>query len=234
MTDLPPAFLLATRNPGKAAEAKRIFAAADGPPLIALADSGVAESAEEDELERFDAFEANASAKARYFARQSGLPTIADDSGLEVDALGGRPGVRSKRFASRADYPGLSRDQANNRHLLRLLEGVPDPERRARYVCVAALVLPADPAAPGGGTPVLFRGEAPGLVLLASKGTGGFGYDPLILHEPSGRSYAEMAPDEKDRCSHRGAAFRALARFLATASSKTGCAQVSRTGSAAP
>lgn len=213
-----PAFLLATRNPGKAAEAVRIFAAVDGPRLIALAESGIAESAEEDDLERFDTFEANASAKARYFARRSGLPTIADDSGLEVDALDGRPGVRSKRFASRADYPGLSRGQANNRHLLRLLEGVPDPERRARYVCVAALVRPGTGGGPAGGTPILFRGEAPGLVLSGPKGTGGFGYDPLILHEPSGQSYAEMTPDEKDRCSHRGAAFRSLARFLASKS----------------
>lgn len=213
-----PAFLLATRNAGKVAEAVRIFAAADGPRLIALAESGIAESAEEDELECFDTFEANASAKARYFARRSGLPTIADDSGLEVDALDGCPGVRSKRFASRADYPGLSRGQANNRRLLRLLEGVPDPERRARYVCVAALVRPGAGGGPGVATPVLFRGEAPGLVLSAPRGTGGFGYDPLILHEPSGRSYAEMTPDEKDSCSHRGAAFGALARFLAAGS----------------
>lgn len=230
----PPAFLLATRNPGKAAEAMRIFAAADGPRLIALAESGIAESAEEDELERFDTFEANASAKARYFARRSGLPTIADDSGLEVDVLGGRPGVRSKRFASRADYPGLSRGQANNRHLLRLLEGVSDPERRARYVCVAALVRPAAGGDPDDGTPVLFRSEAPGLVLSEPTGTGGFGYDPLILHEPSGQSYAEMTPAEKDRHSHRGAAFRALLRFLASESAKSGRTRVSRTGSGAP
>lgn len=233
----PPAVLLATRNAGKAAEAKRIFKAAAGPTPITLEEAGIVESAEEDDLERFDTFEANASAKARHFALECGLPTVADDSGLEVAALDGRPGVRSKRFASLADYPGLSRSQANNRHLLDLLEDVPEPARQARYVCVAAFFWPVvvwtAPDAFASEDPVLFRGEAPGLVLSAPQGEGGFGYDPVILHEPSGRSYAEMAPREKDRRSHRGAAFRALCRFLRDCERRER-ARFSRTRSAFP
>lgn len=231
-TGAPVALLLATRNAGKAAEAKRIFAAAAGPALVTLDDAGIAESADEDDLERFDTFEANASAKARHFALQCGLPTVADDSGLEVAALDGRPGARSKRFANLAEYPGLSRSEANNRHLLGLLEDVPGTARQARYVCVAAFFWPAlvSPAydAFADEEPVLFRGEAPGRVLPAPRGEGGFGYDPVILHERSGRSYAEMTPREKDGRSHRGAAFRALVRFLRER------ARLSRTRSAFP
>lgn len=236
-TGVPIALLLATRNAGKAAEAKRIFRAAGGPTLITLEEAGLVESAEEDDLERFDTFEANASAKARHFALRFGLPTVADDSGLEVAALDGRPGVRSKRFANLADYPGLSRSEANNQHLLGLLEDVFGPARQARYVCVAAffwpsLVRPAYDAF-ADEAPVLFRGEAPGRVLAAPRGEGGFGYDPVILHERLGRSYAEMTPREKDNRSHRGAAFRALVRFLRDRG-REGRARFSRTRFAFP
>ena len=224
--------LLATRSTHKAAEVRRIIAAAEAalaagtvlpppgatrlhPPrlrLVGLDEAGIPESPAEDELERFDTFEENAAAKAEWFAALSGIPTVADDSGLEVDALGGRPGVRTKRFAPTDAYPGLSRDAANNRHLLRLMEGVPPARRGAQYVCVASL------AVPGGATalaPASFRGEAPGSVLASGRGSGGFGYDPIILAAPTDRTYAELTPEEKDERSHRGQAFRALARHLA-------------------
>lgn len=221
--------VLATRSAHKAAEVRRILAAAnhalataggaDGGArrlrLVGLDEAGIPESPEEEGLERFDTFEENAVAKAEWFARLSGLPTIADDSGLEVDALAGRPGVRTKRFAPMEDYPGLFRDEANNRHLLRLLTGVPRARRGARYVCVAALALPgaADPPTP----PATFRGEAPGLIVESPRGAGGFGYDPIVLAPSASRTYAELAPEEKDRRSHRGRAFRALAAHLARA-----------------
>ena len=233
--------LLATRSAHKAAEVRRIISVgALGPNaprlhLVGLDEAGIPESPEEDELERFDTFEANAAAKAEWFAALSGMPTVADDSGLEVDALGGRPGVRTKRFAPLDAYPGLPRDEANNRHLLHLLKGVPLARRGARYVCVASLALPGDArlgsgepsddarsdrrepsdGAPHVSAPTNFRGEAPGLVLEAPRGAGGFGYDPIILAPAANCAYAELAPEEKDRHSHRGRAFRALARHLA-------------------
>ena len=233
--------LLATRSAHKAAEVRRIISVgALGPNaprlhLVGLDEAGIPESPEEDELERFDTFEANATAKAEWFAALSGMPTVADDSGLEVDALGGRPGVRTKRFAPLDAYPGLPRDEANNRHLLHLLKGVPLARRGARYVCVASLALPGDArpdsgepsddarsdrrepsdGAPRVSAPASFRGEAPGLVLEAPRGAGGFGYDPIILAPAANCAYAELAPEEKDRHSHRGRAFRALARHLA-------------------
>lgn len=251
--------LLATRSAHKAAEVRRIIAAAEAalaagaalpppgatrfhPPrlhLVGLDEAGIPESPAEDDLERFDTFEENAAAKAEWFAALSGIPTVADDSGLEVDALGGRPGVRTKRFAPIDAYPGLSRDAANNRHLLRLMEGVPPAHRGARYVCVASLAVPGgaarlgrqepSPAAsapattalapavlvPAALAPASFRGEAPGSILESGRGSGGFGYDPIILATPTDRTYAELTPEEKDQRSHRGRAFRALARHLA-------------------
>ena len=226
--------LLATRNPHKAAEVRRILAGAlagatatedvlapvAGKSLDALGlrllspeEAGVPESPEEEGLEHFDTFEENAAAKAEWFARLSGIPAVADDSGLEVDALGGWPGVRTKRFApveAVEACPGLSMDEANNRHLLCLLEGVPRARRGARYVCVASLALP-------GAAPVHFRGEAPGVILESPRGAGGFGYDPIVLAPWANRAYAELSPEEKDRRSHRGQAFRALAAHLAQA-----------------
>ncbi len=200
-------FLLATRSAHKAKEARAILAAAT-PRVLSLDAAGVAWSKDEEDLERYATFEENAAAKARYFGRRSGRLVVADDSGLEVQALGDRPGVRTKRFAPLADYPGLSRDDANNQHLLKLLAEVPPAGRRARYVCVAALF---DPMA---GALHSFRGEAPGRILRLPRGSGGFGYDPLFLDEEAQRSFAELAPEEKNERSHRGKAFRALAGFL--------------------
>ena len=178
--------------------------------LLDLDQAGVMPSPEEDRLEPHDTFEENARSKAEYFHRLTGLPTVADDSGLEVDALGGEPGVRSKRFAPDEGLEGEARDAANNRYLLRLLEGVPPEKRTARYVCVACFL--AD-----GGAPRAFRGEAAGVVVSEPRGSGGFGYDPHVLDPTLDCTFAEMPADEKNRRSHRGEAFRQLRAALLVA-----------------
>jgi XTP/dITP diphosphohydrolase len=199
--------LVATRSDGKMREIRQILGEVPGLDLVALDDLGLAPSPEEEALEPHETFEENALSKARYFCRRTGLPTVADDSGLEVDALGGAPGVRTKRFAPGEHLEGLERDHANNRYLVDRLEGV-EPERRtARYVCVVALVEP-------GRDPLLFRGEAPGLVVDEPRGSGGFGYDPHIFDRGFGGTFAEMTPAEKNARSHRGKAFRSLAQAL--------------------
>ena len=202
--------LLATRSAHKAGEATRILADAGwaDTPVVTLAEAGIPWSPDEEGLEPHDSFEENAASKARHFAQISGLLTVADDSGLEVDALGGRPGVRTRRFAPPGRYPGLTRDEANNRRLLDSLEGLPWSLRGARYVCVACLFDPASGAA------THFRGEAPGRILERRQGSGGFGYDPIFFDEEAGRSYAELSAAEKNERSHRGKAFGALAVFL--------------------
>jgi XTP/dITP diphosphohydrolase len=199
--------VVATRSVHKMREIRGILADVPGLELMDLSDAGVEYSPEEEELEPFDTFEENAASKARYFQIRTGVPTVADDSGLEVDALNGRPGVRTKRFAPGDDLEGEARDRANNAHLLRLLEGTPHENRRARYVCVAAL-------ATENGEVAVFRGEAPGVVLKSPRGGGGFGYDPIILDEASGKSFAELTAEEKNARSHRGGAFRALGEAL--------------------
>jgi XTP/dITP diphosphohydrolase len=189
------------------AEIRQILSDVPGLQLLDLDEAGVEYHPDEESLEPFETFEENAASKATYFFGKTGLPTVADDSGLEVDALDGRPGVRTKRFAPGEDLEGEARDQANNAHLLKLLEGRPPEERGARYVCVAALVT-------GSGEVRTFRGEAPGRVLTEGRGHRGFGYDPVILDEASGRSFAELEPEEKNERSHRGRAFRSLGAFL--------------------
>lgn len=203
--------LLATRSVHKVGEVVRILAEAGpgAPEVITLEEAGVAWTRAEAELEPFETFQENAASKARYFARLAGLATVADDSGLEVDALGGRPGVRTKRFAPRGRYPGLGRDDANNRYLIEQLRGLPSSMRRARYVCAACLFIPQS------STTAHFLGEAPGRILGQARGSGGFGYDPVFLDEQTDRSYAELTPGEKNARSHRGKAFRALAAHLA-------------------
>jgi XTP/dITP diphosphohydrolase len=176
-----------------------------------LNDVGVQPSPAEDGIEIFDSFEENAIAKARYFFRVTGLPTVADDSGLVVDALGGAPGVHSKRFAPiPAEVTGEERDQENLEHLLRELGDVALAERTARYVCVAALLETE------GGEATVFRGVSEGLILGARRGRGGFGYDPVFFDPPSGKTFAELTPDEKNAVSHRGRAFRSLATHLSS------------------
>jgi len=157
-------------------------------------------------------FEANAALKARFYARRSGLPTLADDSGLEVDALGGRPGVWTRRYAG----PNAS-DADNNAKLLAELEGVPDVERGARYVCVLALALP-DGVGARGGLPVrAVRGTFRGRIATSVRGSGGFGYDPLFEpadEPPGGRTVGEMTAAEKHARSHRAKAARRMAPIL--------------------
>lgn len=202
--------LIATRNEGKVRELRRLLAGlpveAVGPDEIGLA-LEVAETG--------PTFEANAEAKARAFAEAGGLPALADDSGLVVDALGGRPGVHSARYAGppRSDARNLAR-------LLEELRDVPEDRRGARFVCVAALALPASAppwAGLSGGEVRLFRGVCEGRIAFAPRGTNGFGYDPVFVPAGHERTFAELAPARKDRLSHRGAALRALVRALADA-----------------
>jgi XTP/dITP diphosphohydrolase len=193
--------LLATRSAGKLRELKPLFASA-GFEAIDLTAIGIPESVEEDDLEVFETFEENALAKARHFAVKSRLPTVADDSGLEVFALGARPGVRSKRFSGRSDLHGPDLDAANNAKLQAAL--APHADRRARFVCAAALVTPD-------GQEIVRRGDTAGTMLDVPRGTEGFGYDPFFASsELGGRTFAEASVAEKERISHRGRAFRAL------------------------
>ncbi len=156
-------------------------------------------------------FETNARIKARFAARATGLPALADDSGLEVDALDGAPGVRTRRYAG-AD----ATDAQNNAKLLRELADVPPDRRGARYVCVLALAMP-DPAAPGGLRIVTRRGTSRGRIATAPRGRGGFGYDPLFepaRERPGGRTFGEYGREEKDTISHRGRAARRMSPLL--------------------
>jgi len=145
-------------------------------------------------------FEANAILKARHAAARSGLPAMADDSGLEVDALRGAPGVHSARYAGDA-----ASDAANIKKLLHALTAVPTAARGARYVCVIALLRAADDPAP-----LLGRGRWEGRILESARGTGGFGYDPVFAPRGQTRSVAELPATEKHAQSHRGAALRDL------------------------
>jgi XTP/dITP diphosphohydrolase len=196
-------FLLATRSPGKLRELKPLFADA-GLAIIDLDDAGVAPSADEDALERFETFEENALAKAHYFLARTGHPTIADDSGLEVRALNGAPGVRSKRWSGRIDLSGRALDDANNAALLRALADTED--RAARYVCAAAYADWTSGFA--------VRGEAIGSVVDVPRGENGFGYDPYFLSSELGATFGEAGRAQKEAISHRGRAFRALCMRL--------------------
>jgi len=203
--------LLATRSADKAREIREILKAAGADvELQSLDEAHVHWASEEERLERFDSFQANARAKAEYFARLTGLPTVADDSGLEVLSLGGTPGVRSKRFSPESGrLTGKELDAANNAELLRRLRGADAARRRACYVCVAVLLRTPSAA------PEAFTGRSWGRILEEPRGAGGFGYDPLFLHEGLGKSFGEAAPEEKDAVSHRGDAFRQVAAALA-------------------
>lgn len=194
--------VVATRNPGKVRELRPLLEGA-GWEVVGLDELGVAESPEEDAVEAFETFEENALAKARYFAERTGLPALADDSGLVVDALGGAPGVRSRRFAAPDEARGERQDQANNRHLLELLADTPEQARTARFVCAAALARPE-------GGEVVRRGTLEGLIAGELHGAGGFGYDPLFFVPAEGRTLAELPPERKNQLSHRGRAVRAL------------------------
>ena len=199
--------LVATRSRDKIREIRRILTPY-GLGVVKPEEIGLLPEDEEDDLEVHPTFAENALAKARYFFGKSGLPTLADDSGLCVDALGGGPGVRSKRFSGRRDLSGAALDRGNNALLLRSLDGVPESERTARYVCAVAL------AHPHGGE-ALFEASCEGVILEQPRGDGGFGYDPLMYIPEQEASFAELSIDEKNRLSHRGAAFRLAAEYLA-------------------
>jgi len=195
--------VVATRNKGKLREIIPLIA---GTPLLAhLELRTIDELAPEAELrEDGVTFVENALAKARQAARATGLPAIADDSGLEVDALDGAPGVYSARYAG----PGAD-DDRNNAKLLEALRGVPPAQRRARFRCVAVFVDPAR------ALEIVRDGACEGEILETPRGQEGFGYDPLFFVPTVGRTMAELPLDEKNRLSHRAAAFRALADALA-------------------
>jgi XTP/dITP diphosphohydrolase len=194
------AWVLATRNVGKLRELRALFAG-EGIEVMDLTEAGVAESPDEDGLEVFDTFEENALAKARHFsARLPGRVVVADDSGLVVDALGGEPGVRSKRWSGRSDLEGAALDASNNALLMQRLAGVAD--RGARFVCVAALC--------DGERELAVRGEVPGRIMDDARGAEGFGYDPHFHVDELGLTLAEATVSEKQGVSHRGRAFSAL------------------------
>jgi XTP/dITP diphosphohydrolase len=198
--------LAATRNRGKQEEIKRVLSPR-GLEIVFPDDIWLRESSEGDALEAADSFEANARRKAEYFARLSSLPTLADDSGLEVLALGGAPGVRSKRWAAASGTPAEV-DAANNAELLRRLAGLPESKRLARYRCVLVFLRAAN------AIPLVSHGDCVGRILEAPRGSGGFGYDPLFFSDELGKSFGEATAEEKDTVSHRGRALRALARSL--------------------
>jgi XTP/dITP diphosphohydrolase len=198
--------LFATRSAGKQTEIRRVLEAA-GHEVIFPDDAGVPESSLEEGLELADSFETNARAKAEYFLRKTRLPTVADDSGLEVLSLGGLPGVRSRRWANASGSPEAI-DQANNAELLRRLRGAAEARRRARYRCVLVLLRAS------GAFPEVFEGSCGGIILDAPRGKNGFGYDPLFLSDDLGKSFGEASPEEKDSVSHRGRALAALVAKL--------------------
>ena len=175
--------------------------------LVSLDEFGI----DDDPVEDGATFETNARIKARFAASATGLPALADDSGIEVDALEGGPGVRTRRYAGE-----LATDEQNNAKLLAALDGLPPERRGARYVCVLAFAQ----AAPGGGAPTIVtaRGTCRGRIAAAPKGTGGFGYDPIFepeIEPPGGRTLGEWSAADKNEISHRARAARRMAPKLA-------------------
>jgi XTP/dITP diphosphohydrolase len=202
MTTAPQRMLLATRNAKKLVELQRILDAALGARAVTLV--GLDDVPEYPEVpETGLTFGENALLKAREGADRTGLPTVADDSGLAVDALNGMPGVLSARWAG-----GHGDDKANLDLVLAQISDIPDEHRGAAFVCAAALVLP-------GGKEHLVEGRQPGRILHAPRGSGGFGYDPVFVGDGQDRTNAELTPQEKDAISHRGKALRALAKVIA-------------------
>jgi XTP/dITP diphosphohydrolase len=199
--------LAATRNAGKQREIRRILGPA-GLEVVFPDDIWLRELSDGDALEAAQSYEGNARRKADYFARLSSLPTFADDSGLEIFALGGAPGVRSKRWAGAAGSE-TEIDAANNAELLRRLAGAPEARRLARYRCVLVFLKAPD------AMPIVCQGDCTGRILEEPRGAGGFGYDPLFFSDELGKSFGEATDAEKDAVSHRGRALRALAQSLA-------------------
>lgn len=201
-----PKLLIATRNPGKRREIQQ-FLDDLSVEIVFPDDVGIYESPQELKLETESTFEGNARAKAEFFQKRSRLPTVAEDSGIEVLSLGGAPGVRSRRFAMVA--PGQDEAEANNRELLRRLAGAPPDRRGARYRSVAVFIKKLD------ALPHVFEGSCQGRITTELQGTGGFGYDPLFHSNDLEKTFGQANPEEKNAVSHRGRAFRALAKWLA-------------------
>lgn len=194
--------VVASGNPGKLAEFQQLLGPL-GLQVQPQSDFGVSD-VEETGL----TFVENALLKARAAARASGLPALADDSGLAVDALAGAPGIYSARYAGDANS-GESRDSANNAKLLEALKEVPEGERTARYWCVLVYLRHADDP-----VPLIVQCDWPGDILAYPRGEGGFGYDPLFWVPERGMSVAELSAEEKNRLSHRGRALQALVAQL--------------------
>ena len=186
--------LVATTNPGKMAEITTVLAElpiqvaglAEFRPVAPPEETGVT-------------FAENALLKARFYHNATGLPVISEDSGLEVEALDGRPGVRSARYAGASDWDRIEK-------LLNEMQGLPPEKRGGRFVCAAAIVWR--------GGEIVFHGDVRGRILAEPKGHNGFGYDPVFYHEGLGRTLAEMTPDQKSSISHRGIALRQLAAWI--------------------
>lgn len=194
--------LLATANKKKLIELQRILDAALGSDRVSLV--GLGDFDDYPEVpETGLTFGENALIKAREGMSRTGLPTVADDSGLAVDALNGMPGVFSARWSGRHGD-----DQGNLELVLGQIGDVADQHRGGAFVCAAALVLP-------NGREHLVEGRQTGKILRSRRGTGGFGYDPIFLGDGQSRTNAELSPDEKDAISHRGKAFRELAKVIA-------------------
>ena len=203
-----PRLLIATHSAHKLAELRELLQLEHG-HLVSLDDLGIAD----DPDETGETFETNARIKARFGARRTGLPTLADDSGIEVDALGGAPGVRTRRYAG----PDAT-DADNNAKLLAALDGLPPDRRGARYVCVLALALPRPGASSRAAVPIRsVRGTTRGRIATPARGSNGFGYDPIFEPEgepPGGRTFGEWTAEAKHAISHRGRAARRMTPIL--------------------
>jgi XTP/dITP diphosphohydrolase len=197
MNSIPDKILIATTNQGKIAEIRNLV---KGLPAVFLSLSEVPDVPEV--VEDGATFEENALKKARAIAQATGMVTLADDSGLCVDALGGRPGVLSARYAGEN-----ASDEEKYVRILQEMQNVPDSERSARFECALALVVPD-------GEEVIFRGICEGRITREPRGSSGFGYDPIFYFEEAGCTFAEMDRESKNQVSHRGRALREFAEFL--------------------
>ena len=208
MTSSAPRLLIATHSAHKLAELRELLHL-ERADLVSLDDLGI----DDDPDETGETFATNARIKARFGARRSGLPTLADDSGIEVDALHGGPGVRTRRYAG----PNAT-DDDNNAKLLDALRGLAPERRSARYVCVLALALPRPGASAREAVPIrLVRGTTRGRIATEPRGTGGFGYDPIFEPDgepPGGRTFGQWSAARKHAVSHRGRAARRMTPIL--------------------
>lgn len=197
--------LLASRNPHKLEELRGLLAHIPI-DIVTPEEVGIEEESAEDGIECWEGFAANALAKAAWFRARSGLPTLADDSGLCVDALDGGPGVHSRRFAPAGMVRGEGQDHANNRHLLNVLDNRPASDRGAHFGCAIALLDER--------FHVVAFGRVDGSIATAERGSGGFGYDPLFIVPEFGRTFGELSAEVKAGISHRSRAAQAIRAWL--------------------